>query len=158
MSQVYGQKSLDPAIHFKAGIKDLFRFDKVRLVNIMGSIQYSLLYAIVFFFAGILIESMFPKFNPTASFETLVYEVILQCILTAITIFYARKFVEAIPGLISFFPQTFNSQKLIDHGFIPYGIDEFKGEAMMSIVLIGTEVNLLKKIGRLAILGTKKFL
>jgi hypothetical protein len=158
MSHVDGQKSLDPYIHFKAGMKDLFRFDQVRLVNILGSIQYGLLYAFVFFFAGIGIESVFPKYNPIAKFKTLASQVTLQCIVIIIVIFYARKLVEAIPGIITFFPKAFNQQNLLRHGFIPYGIDEFKGEAMMSIILIGTSVNLLKKIGRLADLGEMKFL
>ena len=73
-------------------------------------------------------------------------------------IFYARKIVESIPGFITFFPKKVDEAKLIAHGFIPYGSEEYKGETMMSIILVGTSVNLLKKIGRLATLGEKKFL
>jgi hypothetical protein len=158
MSYVQGSNSEDPRIHFRAGMKDLFRVDEVRLINIWGSIQYGLLYAIAFFFAGICIELMFPPFRANATFETLAYEVILQCIVTIIAIFYVRKLVESIPGLITFFPSIFNRTKLKNNGFIPYGIEEYKGEGMMSLILIGTEVNLIKKIGRLSILGTRRFL
>ncbi len=158
MSKVPGEKSLDPYTHFTAGMKDFFRFDQVRFVNIFGSIQYGLLYAVVFFFAGIGIESIFPKYSSSASFKTIAIQVILQCILLTIVIFYARKFVEAIPGILSFFPKLFDKNNLLRHGFIPYGVEEYKGEMMMSIILIGTSVNLLKKIGRLAELGEKKFL
>lgn len=158
MSHVDGEKSLNPYIHFTAGMKDFFRLDKVRLVNILGSIQYGLLYAIVFFFAGIAIESVFPKYSPTAAFRTLALQVLLQCIVLTIVIFYARKFIESIPGLMTFFPNKVDEQKLIDHGLVPYSLDEYKGETMMSIILIGVSVNLLKKIERLAELGEKKFL
>lgn len=152
MSHVDGEHSENPYVHFHAGMKDLLRVDTVRLINISGSIQYGLLYAIVFFFAGIAIETLFPKFRANASYSSLVYEILLQCILIIITIFYARKFIEAIPGLATFFPSFINFDKLITKGFVPYGIDEYKGEAMMSLILIGTQINLLKKISRLAIL------
>lgn len=158
MSHVDGEKSLDPYTHFTAGMKDFFRLDKVRLINILGSVQYGLLYAIVFFFAGIAIESIFPKYNPTESFRTIALQVLLQCIILTIIIFYARKLVESIPGLMTFFPNKINTEKLIEHGLVPYSLDEYKGETMMSIILVGTSVNLLKKIGRMAELGEKKFL
>lgn len=158
MSHVDGEKSMNPYIHFRAGMKDFFRLDQVRFVNIFGSIQYGLLYAVVFFFAGIGIESIFPKYNSAANFKTLALQVILQCIVLTIIIFYSRKFVEAIPGILSFFPSIFNKDNLLKHGFIPYGVEEYKGEMMMSIILIGTSVNLLKKIGRMAEIGEKKFL
>jgi hypothetical protein len=158
MSHVQGEKSLDPATHFKAGMKDFFRVDQVRFINILGNIQYGLLYAIIFFFTGIFIEEIFPKYSPTASFKRLAVEVTLQCIVIAIAIFYARKLVESIPGIPSFFPNFFNESKLLQDGLVPYSIAEYKGETMMSIILIGTSINLLKKIGRLTVLGTERFL
>lgn len=158
MSHVDGEHSIDPYIHFTAGMKDFFRVDTVRFINIFGNIQYGLLYAIIFFFVGIIIEALFPPFDPNIGFHQLAVEVVLQCIVVAIAIFYVRKFIEAIPGLLTFFPKVFNLDNLITKGFIPYGIAEFKGEAMMSLILVGTEVNLLKKISRLSILGTKYFL
>jgi hypothetical protein len=150
MSHVRGEQSLDPATHFLAGMKDVFRFDTVRFINIVGTVQYGLLYAIVFFFLGIGIERLFPPFRSAATTpNALIGQVLLQCFVITIAIFYVRKFVEAIPGILSFFPSAFNLDKLLDKGYIPYGIDEYKGEMMMSLVLIGTQVNLLKKIGRL---------
>ena len=53
MSYVPGDKSVDPRVHFMAGMKDLLRFDKVRLVNILGSVQYGIAYTLAFFIAGI---------------------------------------------------------------------------------------------------------
>jgi hypothetical protein len=155
MSKVYGEKSLDPYTHFVAGMKDFFRLDKVRFVNIMGSVQYGLLYAIVFFFAGIWSESIFQPFSKSVPIHKITRQVILQCLLLIIIIFYARKFVEAIPGIISFFPNLINLSSLIPKGFVPYGIEEYKGEGMMSLILVGTQVNLIKKIGYLSHIGVK---
>jgi hypothetical protein len=149
MSHVRGEQSLDPTTHFLSGMKDVFRFDTVRFINIVGTVQYGLLYAIVFFFLGIGIERLFPPFRSSTRPSELIGQVLLQCFAITIAIFYVRKFVEAIPGILSFFPSAFNLDALLAKGYIPYGIDEYKGEMMMSLVLIGTQVNLLKKIGLL---------
>jgi hypothetical protein len=149
MSHVRGEHSLDPKTHFVAGMKDFFRLDTVRFINIVGTIQYGLLYAIVFFFLGLGIERLFSPFRSNTSIHELIGQILLQCFVLLIAIFYARKLVEAIPGILSFFPSWFNLDKLLEKGYIPYGIDEYKGEIMASVVLIGTQVNLLKKIGGL---------
>lgn len=59
---------------------------------------------------------------------------------------YVRKIIEAIPGIPSFFPKYFDYTKLLAQGFIPYGIGEFHGNMAINIILIGTQVNLLKKV------------
>ena len=63
MSYVPGNKSEDPKVHFEAGVKDFARLDKVRLINIGGSIQYGILYCLVFFFIGIILHNIFPTLN-----------------------------------------------------------------------------------------------
>lgn len=122
----------------------------MRFVNIVGTVQYSLLYAVVFFFLGIGIERLFTPFRATALPMELIGQILLQCFVLAIAIFYARKLVEAIPGVLSFFPSWFNLDKMLEKGYIPYGIDEYKGELMVSLLLVGTQTNLLKKIAYLA--------
>lgn len=152
MSHVPGEHSLDPKQHFEAGMKDLLRVDEVRATNIFGSVQYSLLYAVVFFFVGLAIERIFPPFRPNESLHSLVGEVLLQCIVVTVAIFYVRKLVEAIPGLLTMLPLPkglWDPVKLEQKGYVPYGIDEYKGEIMMSLILVGTQINLLKKIALL---------
>lgn len=155
MSKEDGDNSVNPLIHFTAGMKDFFRVDKVRLVNIIGSIQYGLLYAVVFFFLGIWMEYLFPNFSKSIPIHHMTLQVILQCLVIIIVIFYARKLVESIPGIPSFFPDYFNIKKLREQGLIPYGIEEYKGETMLAFVLVGTQVNLLQKIGYLSHIGVK---
>jgi hypothetical protein len=146
MSYVPGQKSEDPKVHFEAGMKDFARLDKVRLVNIGGSIQYGILYCLVFFAIGITLHVIFPPLNKSDPLLNTFLWIILQSIVIILLTFYVEKFVEAIPGIFSFFPDFFDFNKLLAKGFIPYGVDEFKGNMASSIILIGTQYNLLKKV------------
>ncbi len=146
MSTVPGDKSIDPKIHFDAGLKDLTRFDKVRVINIGGSIQYGLLYSIVYFAIGIGLHYVFPPLIKSEPLLNIFFWIILQSIVIIILSFYAEKLVEMIPGIFSVMPKWFNLQDLIAKGFVPYGVDEFKGNMASSIILIGTQYRLLNKI------------
>lgn len=158
MSFIPGDLSEDPALHFKAGMKDFVRFDKVRFINISGSIQYGILYSIVYFIIGVFINFMFPPLTKSISLTALAGWILLQSLTLIIITFYVKKFIEAIPGIISFFPQFFNMSDLKTKGFVPYGIDEFKGDMASSIILIGTQYRLLEKIAYLTEQVGKRFL
>jgi hypothetical protein len=146
MSHVDGDKSTDPAVHFQAGIKDLTRLDQVRFVNIVGSIQYGILYSLVFFAVGIALHLVFPPFVKGEPLTNLFFWILLQSLVIIVGTFYVRKLIEAIPGAISFFPRQFHLQDLEAKGFIPYGVDEYKGDMAASLILIGTQYRLLEKI------------
>lgn len=146
MSYVPGNTSEDPKVHLEAGLKDFARVDKVRFINIIGSIQYGILYSVIYFFAGILLHIIFPPFTKEIALTSLAGWILLQCLVLIITAFYVRKFVEAIPGVLSFFPKFFNVSDLKSKGWIPYGIDEFRGDITSSLVLIGTQYRLLEKV------------
>ena len=158
MSYVPGNKSEDPKIHFEAGMKDFIRLDKVRLINVGGSIQYGILYCISFFIIGVILNATFPQFTKNISLSSLAGWILLQCIALIIVTFYVRKFIETIPGIFSFFPSFFNIRELEQKGFIPYGVDEYRGDLTSSIVLIGTQVNLFHKITYLTNEITKLYL
>jgi hypothetical protein len=149
MSYVPGDKSEDPKIHFEAGLKDFVRLDKVRLINITGSIQYGILYCIAYFIIGLSLDIIFPEFTKNIGLWKLAGWILLQCLVIIVVTFYVRKFIEAIPGIASFFPGFFNIRDLVQKGFIPYGVDEYKGDMASSIVLIGTQINLFNKIAYL---------
>jgi hypothetical protein len=146
MSYVPGNKSEDPKVHFESGMKDLFRVDKVRLVNIGGSIQYGTLYCLVYFALGISLHVIFPALNKSDPLLNIFLWILLQSLVIIVLSFYVEKFVEAIPGIFSFFPKFFDFNKLLAKGFIPYGVDEYKGNMASSIILIGTQYNLLNKV------------
>ena len=146
MSHVDGDRSTDPTIHFQAGIKDLTRLDKVRFINIVGSIQYGILYSLLFFAVGIGIHLLFPPLVKGESLLTICLWILLQSMVIIIATFYIKKLIEAIPGIFTFFPRYFNILELQSKGFVPYGIDEFKGDMASSITLIGTQYRLLEKV------------
>ncbi len=146
MSYEPGSKSEDPKTHVEAGMKDFARTDKVRVINLFGLIQYGIIYSIVYFIIGITLHLIFPPFQKGVPLFSLFFWILLQCLVLIIVTFYAQKFVEAIPGWASFFPSYFDFTKLLAQGFIPYGIDEFKGSMAANIVLIGTQINLLNKV------------
>jgi hypothetical protein len=146
MSYVPGDKSEDPKIHFEAGIKDFIRLDRVRLINIIGSIQYGILYCLVFFAIGIILHIIFPVLNKSDSLLNIFLWIILQSLVLINLTFYVQKFIESIPGFASFFPKFFDFDTLLAKGFIPYGLSEYKGNMAASIILIGTQINLLNKV------------
>lgn len=148
-----GERALDPMTHFKSGMRDFLRVDKVRFLNINGTVQYGLMYGILYLFFGIFINTIFPAYTAKISLGALFLWIIFQSIVIIILSFYTQKFVEAIPGWASFFPQFFNPDELKSKGWKPYGIPEYKGDMAASIILIGTQINLLKKIE----LFTRKF-
>jgi len=122
------------------------RLDKVRFINIVGSIQYGILYSIIFFLVGIGIHLLFPPLLKGQSLLSLFYWIILQTIVLIIAIFYCRKLAEAIPGILSFFPNYFNFPELESKGLIPYGVNEYRGDMASNIVLLGTQYRLLEKV------------
>jgi hypothetical protein len=158
MSYVPGNTSEDPRIHFKSGMEDVFRLDKVRFINIIGTIQYGLLYVIIYFMIGISLHYIFPSLNKNDTLTSIFLWIILQSIIIILITFYVQKFIEAIPGIISFFPQYFNLSDLLAKGFIPYGVSEYKGNMASSIILIGTQMKLLEKVAYFTTEFTKRYL
>jgi hypothetical protein len=158
MSYVPGNKSEDPTIHFEAGLKDFARLDKVRLINIGGSIQYGILYCIVFLFIGVLLHNIFPTLNKSDPLLSTFLWIILQSVVIILVVFYVEKLVVMIPGIFSFFPQFFNMDELLAKGFIPYGINEYKGNMASSLILIGTQYHLLYKVEYFTTEFSKRYL
>lgn len=146
MSYVAGDLSEDAMLHFKAGMKDFGRLDEMRFINISGSIQYGILYSVVYVIIGVVIHIIFPPFTKGISLTALAGWILLQSLTLIIVTFYVKKLIKAIPGIASFFPLVFNMSDLKVKGFVPYGIDEFKGDMASSIILIGTQYRLLEKI------------
>jgi hypothetical protein len=158
MSYVPGDKSEDPKIHFEAGMRDLVRLDKVRFINITGSIQYGLIYSIIYFAIGIALHILFPPLIKSDPLLNIFLWILFQSIVIILITFYTQKFVESIPGFASFFPKYFDLTNLLAKGLIPYGVSEYKGGMAESLILIGTQVRLLEKIAYFTIEFSKRYL
>jgi len=120
----------------------LSRIDDIRLIELLESIQYGLGYLFVGFFLGVGTDMIFPVYKPEKDIWTVFSEVILQCITLIIVVFYCRKIVKLMP-----FVFAFNSKYRVHES------EEYHGEIMIAVVLIGVQINLIKKLDLLS----KKF-
>lgn len=113
----------------------LTQLDEVRIMKLLESIQYGLGYLFVGFFLGVGTDMLFPVFDPKKDEFTVFSEVILQCILLIVVVFYCRKIVKLMP-----FVFAFNSKYRVHQS------NEYEGEIMIAVVLIGVQINLIKKL------------
>jgi len=120
----------------------LSRIDDIRLIELLESIQYGLGYLFVGFFLGVGTDMLFPVYTAEKDIWTVFSEVILQCITLIIVVFYCRKIVKLMPFLFAF-----NSKYRVHES------EEYHGEIMIAVVLIGVQINLIKKLDLLS----KKF-
>jgi hypothetical protein len=120
-------------------IDKLTRVDEVRAMEILESIQYGLGYLFVGFFLGVATDMLFPVFDSKKDEWEVFAEVILQCIMLIVVVFYCRKIVKLMP-----FVFAFNSKYRVHES------DEYHGEIMIAVILIGVQINLIKKLDLLS--------
>lgn len=120
-------------------IDKLMRHDEVRIMELLESIQYGLGYFIIGFFLGVATDMLFPVYDSKKDSFTLFSEVFLQCITLIVVVFYCRKIVKLMP-----FAFAFNSKYRVHES------DEYHGEIMIAVVLIGVQINLIKKLDLLS--------
>ena len=120
----------------------LTRVDEVRAMELLESIQYGLGYLFVGFFLGVGTDMLFPVYTSEKDAWTVFSEVILQCVTLIVVVFYCRKLVKLMTFLFAF-----NSKYRLHES------EEYHGEIMIAVVLIGVQINLIKKLDFLS----KKF-
>ncbi len=124
--------------HVQHHIKSLFAADKVRVMEILESVQYGTAYLLVGFLAGTLLDFSFPSFNEDTPVGIVLLEVILQSVLLIIVVFYVRLLVKTMPSLFDF---HFGKGSR----YVPYSASEYGGELMISLAVIGTQFHLINK-------------
>jgi hypothetical protein len=107
--------------------------------HILESVQYALLYMISAFLGGVGLDFAFPHYDSKKPTEVIVKEVLLQCILLVLVVYFVRYCVKSVPLL---FP--------IGKNYVPYKTPEFNGEMMMGFVFLGAQLNLIQKIDLLS--------
>ncbi|NBR60642.1 hypothetical protein EB118_18825 [bacterium] len=140
---------VQPWKHFQYGMKDFFRTDKARLFQIVGIFQYTILYGVICFYFGAFLESLFPNATDDKDSWKIAMEVLGQCFILALALFYIRLFVKAIPALPTVFLPS-KSRGISDLSTASYSFSEYQGELIVSIIFIGVQLNLLSKISILA--------
>jgi hypothetical protein len=143
---MFSIRPADHAIeHVRTRTEALFMTNEIRVMELLESIQYGVLYLLVGFATGVTLDYSFPSFNEQTKTSVLFFEVALQCLLLIILTFYIRKLVKIVPFLfvLDFTGSGKSSYK-------PYEASEYSGEVIIAIVFLGAQFNLLKKLDLLS--------
>ena len=116
-------------------LESILRYDKSRLNTVGRLLQNSVIYIVLVFLFGTLIEDIFPNFQEKDKPSSLIIlEIFGQLLLISFIIFYLQKIVDRIPYIgMSDFDN--------DDVSLPY-CEQF----LIFVVLISTQSNLIKKI------------
>ncbi len=126
--------------HLDERVDKLVRFDTVRINELLELIQYTVLYGITSFLAGLGINAVFPDYDINRPTGRLLLEVLGELCAVVLAIYYIRKLNKLIP-----FVMLFGGGK----SYIPYQTTEYNGEITLSIVFVAMQFRLIKKIGLL---------
>ena len=136
------------AEHFETQFKHLFDHDEARIMELLESIQYGLGYLFIGFLAGALADSMFPKYDETKDTFAVFVETVLHSMLLIVVVFYVRKIVKIMPFLFVINMDTNGDGKIAKYH--PYKATEYSGELMIALILVGSQLNLIKKVDLLS--------
>tara|TARA_Y100000022_G_C13252243_1_gene377791 strand:- start:1499 stop:1957 length:459 start_codon:yes stop_codon:yes gene_type:complete len=125
--------------HIMKKFRRFVKLDERILSKITEILFYSILYVLFSIYVGILINSIFPNFDDKKNDLAILIEVLLQSSLTAVSVFYIRRFVNLIP-----FPILFGNK------YLPNEAINFTGEVMFSVVFVSTQVKIIEKIAYLS--------
>lgn len=143
----------DALFHMSERWNSLLLLNDIRIMQLLETFQYGILYILASFIVGTTLDYSFPHYEETKNVWKVFGEVVGQCLLLVLGVFYSRKLVKIVPFLF-----VING----NNKYRPYEIPEYGGEIMISMVLIGTQLNLLKKIDLLSrklyevVIGEKK--
>ena len=129
--------------YVKDRVSSLFRFDQIRIMQLLEVVQYTVIYFVLGFFLGATLDMLFPRFNEKEDIERVTLEVLGQLIVFVVFIFYIRKIVKLVPFL-------FVLGGPAGKKFIPYKTTEYEGEITIGLVVIASQFNLIKKIDLLS--------
>lgn len=131
--------------HVRERSQKLFLNSDIRAMELLESIQYGILYLVLGFGSGVALDYAMPSYNEQVKTSTLFLEVALQSLLLIVITFYLRKLIKIVPFLFVIgFPGSGKSS------FKPYQSEEYGGEVMIALVLLGAQFNLIKKLDLLS--------
>ena len=110
----------------------------------MEIFQYSIIYFVFGFILGSTLDTLFPQFDEKKDINSVIVETIGQLISFAILIFYVRKIVKLIPFLFVINWDLNGDGKV--GKYKPYSTNEYEGELTIGIVVVASQINLIKKI------------
>lgn len=134
--------------HIKERVASLLLFNEVRIMELLESIQFGLGYLVVGFFAGVILDYSFPKYDEETKTRDLFFQVLGQCICMIILVFYVRKIVKIMPFMFVLGVDINRNGKV--NSYRPYEASEYGGETMIALMIVGAQFNLIKKIDLLS--------
>lgn len=129
--------------HVRERTQKLFLGNEIRIMELLESIQYGVAYLAIGFGAGVALDYAMPSYNEDVKSSILFLEVAIQSLLLIIVTFYLRKLIKIIPFLFSI--NFTGSGK-----YKPYQSEEYGGEVMIALVLLGAQFNFIKKLDLLS--------
>lgn len=133
----------DAATYFESRIDKLTRLDSIRANELLELGQYAIIYSIVSFVVSGSLNLFFQPYEESVGTGTLAFEVFYEIVIIVIVVYYMRKLIKTIPFLFEM--KWPGSQK-----YIPYLSTEFDGEVAISIIFIGMQFRLIKKLDLLS--------
>jgi len=117
-------------------------------MELFESMQFGLGYLIIGFLAGTLVDSLFPRYDETKDIWNVFIETVLHSLALIVVIFYVRKIVKIMPFLFVINFDINGDGKIVKYH--PYQATEYSGETMIALILVGSQLNLIKKIDLLS--------
>lgn len=133
----------DASKYFFRQLSDLLAFDNTRINQILELIQYSTTYSISTIILGLGMNITFPAYNDSISTWRLFGEIIVELIVLTIAVFYIRKLNQLIPFL-------FHVNDGVSQVYKPYSTTEYQGEIALSIIFVGVQFRLVRKLALFA--------
>jgi hypothetical protein len=128
--------------YFYQRLADLTAFDNTRLNQILELTQYSITYSISTILLGLGMNITFSAYNDKISTWRLFGEIILELAVLTIAVFYIRKLNQLIPFMFHINNGT--------SSYKPYMTTEYQGEIALSIIFVGVQFRLVRKLALFA--------
>lgn len=138
----------DAAKYFVQRVQSIFRFNEIRVMQLLELAQYSVIYFFLGFMLGAGLEIIFPDFDENAPIQNVILEVLAQLVLFVVLVFYVRKIAKLVPFLFVLNWDINGDGKIPK--YTPYLTAEYGGEITIGLVLIGSQLNFLRKIDLLS--------
>jgi len=121
--------------YFDNRLKKLTTFNKIRLYKLLEISQYIILYLLISIPVSVVLEEIFPDVDESKPIWKIMIEIIAQMVIMGILIFYLMKIVKLVPFIF-----------MSDKSYIEHKIFEYEGTITISLVMLGTQKNLVSKI------------
>ena len=119
---------------FDKNFKELFKFNKTRINQLLEIAYFSIIYMILSYNLGHFLNGLFPELDKNKNRLIIFIEILAQGLVTALSVFYIRKIAKLFQLPISL------------GRFAKNRTTEYEGEVMISIVFFATQIKILDKI------------